>query len=170
MELLDIYNANRILTGKTIERGTPIQKGDFHLVVHVCIFNSDNELLIQKRQPWKTGWPGMWDVTVGGSALAGESSIQAAQRETLEEIGYAIDLSNERPFFTMNFEEGFDDFYLIERNIDISELVLQKEEVAAVMWASKEKILQMIKDGIFIEYYFAAQMFEMRKQRGSIKL
>ncbi len=170
MEHWDIYNADRIPTGKTIERDAPLQKGEYHLVVHVCIFNPGGELLIQKRQPWKSHWPGLWDVTVGGRALAGESSIQAAQRETLEELGLAIDLSDERPFFTMNFEEGFDDFYLVERNIDISDLVLQKEEVEAVMWASKEKVLQMIKDGIFIEYYFAAQMFEMRKQRGSIKL
>ncbi len=126
MEHWDIYNADRIPTGKTIERDMPLQKGEYHLVVHVCIFNSNGELLIQKRQPWKSLWPGMWDVTVGGRALAGESSIQAAQRETLEELGYAIDLSNDRPFFTMNFEEGFDDFYLIERNIDVSELVPPK--------------------------------------------
>ena len=54
MEHWDIYNADRIPTGKTIERDTPLQKGEYHLVVHVCIFNSDGELLIQKRQPWKS--------------------------------------------------------------------------------------------------------------------
>lgn|GEM_PF-640398 len=43
------------------------------------------------------------------------------------EIGYKIDLSNERPFFTINFEVGFDDYYFIEddyyfieREIDIN--------------------------------------------------
>ncbi|WP_220126435.1 hypothetical protein [Tepidibacillus sp. HK-1] len=60
------------------------------------------------------------------------SSIEAAERETFEEIGYRIDLSNERPFFAINFEEGFDDYYLVEREIDIESLTLQYEEVQKV--------------------------------------
>ncbi|EOR20395.1 MULTISPECIES: NUDIX domain-containing protein [Clostridium] len=167
MELWDIYDKNRLLTGRTIERGNKLKKGDFHLVVHVCIFNSKNEMLIQQRQPWKEGWPNMWDITVGGSALAGEDSIEAAERETLEEIGYKINLSNERPFFTINFEVGFDDYYLVEKEIDIESLTLQYEEVKAVKWASREEVLQLIEEGKFINYWFSNNLFDMRKQRGS---
>lgn len=136
-------------------------------MVHVCIFNSKNEMLIQQRQPWKEGWPNMWDITVGGSALAGEDSIEAAERETLEEIGYKINLSNERPFFTINFEVGFDDYYLVEKEIDIESLTLQYEEVKAVKWASREEVLQLIEEGKFINYWFSNNLFDMRKQRGS---
>ena len=167
MELWDIYDKNRLLTGRTIERGNKLKKGDFHLVVHVCIFNSKNEMLIQQRQPWKEGWPNMWDITVGGSALAGEDSIEAAERETLEEIGYKINLSNERPYFTINFEVGFDDYYLVEKEIDIESLTLQYEEVKAVKWASREEVLQLIEEGKFINYWFSNNLFDMRKQRGS---
>lgn len=167
MELWDIYDKNRILTGRTIERGNKLKKDNFHLVVHVCIFNSKNEMLIQQRQPWKEGWPNMWDITVGGSALAGESSHEAAERETLEEIGYKINLSNERPFFTINFEAGFDDYYLVEKEIDIESLILQYEEVQAVKWASREEVLQLIEEEKFINYWFANNLFDMRKQRGS---
>lgn len=167
MELWDIYDKNRILTGRTIERGNKLKQDDFHLVVHVCIFNSKNEMLIQQRQPWKEGWPNMWDITVGGSALAGESSIEAAERETSEEIGYKINLSNERPFFTINFETGFDDYYLVEKEIDIESLILQYEEVKAVKWASREEVLQLIKEGKFINYWFSNNLFDMRKERGS---
>lgn len=166
MEIWDIYNADQTLTGRTVGRGQNMKKGDYHLTIHVCIFNSENKMLIQQRQPWKD-WPDMWDVTVGGSALSGETSIQAAQRETLEEIGYKLDLSDERPYFTINFERGFDDFYLIKRDIDISALTLQEEEVKAVKWASKDEIMQMIQQGKFIDYYFAQILFEMRKLRGS---
>lgn len=109
----------------------------------------------------------MWDITVGGSALAGESSHEAAERETLEEIGYKINLSNERPFFTINFEAGFDDYYLVEKEIDIESLILQYEEVQAVKWASREEVLQLIEEEKFINYWFANNLFDMRKQRGS---
>lgn len=75
MELWDVYDKNRSLTGRQIQRGSEFSNGDFHLVVHVCIFNSKNEMFIQKRQPWKEGWPNMWDITVGGSALTNETSL-----------------------------------------------------------------------------------------------
>ncbi|MDV4152355.1 NUDIX domain-containing protein [Clostridium sp. AL.422] len=169
MELWDIYDKNRNLTGRKIERGGEFSKDEFHLVVHVCIFNSKNEMLIQQRQPWKNGWPNMWDLTVGGSALAGETSTDAAERETLEEIGYTIDLSNERPFFTINFDTGFDDYYIIEKDIDIKDLTLQYEEVQSVKWANKDEVLQLINEGTFINYWFIESLFDIRKHRGSFR-
>lgn len=36
-----------------------MKDGEYHLAVHVCIFNSENQLLIQQRQPYKGGWPNM---------------------------------------------------------------------------------------------------------------
>lgn len=170
MEIWDIYDENRNLTGRQMERGSELSKGDFHLVIHVCIFNSKNEMLIQRRQPWKEGWPNMWDVTTGGSALAGETSVEAAERETLEEIGYKIDLSKERPFFTINFDVGFDDYYLAEREIDIKALTLQYEEVQSVKWASKDEIQRLVKEGEFIDYWFTELLFDMRKSRGAHRI
>lgn len=152
-----------------MERGGEFGNDEYHLVIHVCIFNKKNEMLIQQRQPWKKGWSNMWDITVGGSALSGETSHEAAERETFEEIGYTIDLSNKRPFFTINFEVGFDDYYLIEREIDITNLKLQYEEVQRVKWASKDEIKQLVKEGTFINYFFTDLLFDMRKQRGAFR-
>ena len=87
MELWDVYDKDRVKTGETMERGSAFADGAYHLVVHVCIFNSKGEMLIQQRQPFKEGWPNLWDLTVGGSAVAGESSGEAAKRELFEEIG-----------------------------------------------------------------------------------
>lgn len=160
MELWDVYDENRNLIGRTIERDSEIKKGDYHIVIHVCIFNSKGEMLIQHRQPFKKGWSDMWDLTVGGSALAGETSTEAAEREMYEEIGYKADLSGERPAFTITFDSGFDDFYIIRREIDLDELVLQYEEVQAVKWASKDEILQMIEDKTFIWHYDMEKIFQ----------
>jgi len=135
MEYWDLYDRNRIKTGRTHRRGDPMPAGYYRMVIHVCIFNARGQMLIQQRQPFKAGWPDKWDVTVGGSAVAGEDSRQAAERETLEEIGLALDLSDARPKLTINFEDGFDDIYLIEREVNLSTLRLQEEEVQAVRWA-----------------------------------
>lgn len=99
MELVDIYDQERRLTGKTAERGTKLSVGDFRMVVNLSILNSDNLLLIQQRQPFKEGWPNMWDISAGGSAIAGETSQEAIARETQEEIGLHHDFSEMRPFF-----------------------------------------------------------------------
>lgn len=171
MELWDIYDKDRSKTNRLAERGKPLAKGDFHLVVHICIFSPDGRMLIQQRQPFKQGWPNLWDVTVGGSAIAGENSAAAAGRELFEEIGCRVDFSDERPFLTLRFERGFDDWYLLEKDVTLSELTLQQEEVQNVRWAGMEEILQMIEEGSFIPYYqsFIRLLFEMRKYRGGIQ-
>lgn len=166
-ELWDIYDQHRHLTGKIHKRGLPMEQGQYRLAVHVCIFNSKNELLIQQRQTWKSAWPAMWDMTIAGSAIAGETSQDAAEREALEELGLKVDLSGIRPHFTMNFAQGFDDFYLIEQEVDIDSLTLQWEEVRQVKWVSKEELMQMYQEGIVIPYYFLDKLFECRKYYGA---
>lgn len=161
-EWWDIYTWDREKTGRTHRRGDKMKEGEYHLVVHVCIFNSDNRLLIQQRQPFKKGWPNMWDLSVGGSAVTGDTSSQAAERETFEELGIRLDLSGKRPNFTINFSDGFDDYYIVEKDIDISEMRLQEEEVRQVRWACREEVMRMQEQGIMVPYWFLDKIFEMR--------
>ena len=152
MELFDLYTADREKTGKTMVRGEPTPEGYYRLVVHICIFDGQGRMLIQQRQPFKHGWSNMWDISVGGSAVAGDDSRSAAERETREELGLEIDLKDERPTMTIYWEHGFDDYYVLTRNVDLDTLTLQPEEVQTVRWAEKEEILQMIDDRTFIPY------------------
>lgn len=152
MEIWDVYDADRRLTGRTMVRGEAFRPGEYHLVVHICIFNAAGQLLIQQRQPFKEGFPGMWDVTVGGSAVAGDTSSRAAEREVEEEIGLKINLQGILPRFSVNFPEGFDDFYILEQEVDIASLTLQESEVAQVRWVSREEVLEMAQNGTFVPY------------------
>ena len=112
MEIWDLYTKDRIKTEETMVRGEKITKGFYRLVVHVCIFNSRGEMLIQQRQPFKSSWSNMWDITVGGSAISGDTSQSAAERKVYEEIGYKLSLDGIRPALTIKFEDGFDDSIL----------------------------------------------------------
>ena len=152
MELFDLYTRDRIRTGRTMVRGDKVPEGLYRLVVHVCIFDPEGRMLIQPRQPFKKGWSNMWDITVGGCAVAGDTSQDAAEREVREEIGLELDLQDERPTMTTTFEGGFDDYYVLTRDVDLSSLHLQYEEVQTVRWAEKGEILRMIDDGQFISY------------------
>lgn len=171
MELFDLYNADRKPIEGTMIRGQSQPENTFRLVVHCCVFNSDGQMLIQRRQDFKEGWSGMWDITCGGSAVAGENSQKAIERELFEELGIKNVFSDVRPILTIHFDKGFDDIYTVNRDIGINNLTLQKEEVAEVKWATEEEILNMIKDGIFIPYHehLISLLFFMRNKRGTFK-
>ncbi|WP_238600112.1 hypothetical protein [Lysinibacillus tabacifolii] len=55
MEKWDLYDKHRNKIAKQITRRDEMVSDEFHLVVHVCIFNSKGEMLIQQRQPFKKG-------------------------------------------------------------------------------------------------------------------
>ena len=153
MELWDCYDIDRNLTGKTMKRGEKIPEGCYHLVVHACVFDSEGRMLIQKRTENKIGWPGMWDVTMGGSAVAGETSCMAAKRELAEETGLDLDFTGVKPALSINYGRNFDDFYIMRHDCDTGSLKLQAEEVSEVRWAAKDEIHCMIDKGIFIPYF-----------------
>lgn len=168
MERFDLYDAQRRPTGQTIVRGTPIPDGLYHTVVHICIFNTKGEMLIQQRQPFKEGWSNLWDISVGGSVVAGESSQTGAERELAEELGVTADLQDTAPALTVTFDVGFDDIYILTRDLDIGDLRLQYEEVQAAKWATKEEILAMIDSGQFIPYHksLIELLFFLRGHKG----
>lgn len=171
MELWDVYDINRSRTGRLHPRPEPMPEGDYHTVIHVCLFNHAGQMLIQQRQTFKEGWPNLWDVTVGGSALAGETSRQAAARELEEEVGIRLSFENSRPRMTINFSCGFDDWYVAEAEADPASLQLQYEEVQAARWATEQEIMEMLEDGRFIPYRpeLIRLIFAMRHSSGGLR-
>ena len=166
-ELWDLYDENRIPLNKQIVRGETPEAGEYRVAVHVCVFSHEGKMLIQRRQPFKEGWSGMWDVTAGGSAVAGETPKEAAERELFEELG--LKLSLPRQHLTINFEGGFDDVFLITHDAEIGALVLQETEVAEARFASEEEIITLLHEKKFIPYheYFIRLLFAIRKRYGT---
>ncbi len=151
MEILDLYTENREKTGKTMVRGNKLEKGYHRMIVVVCIFNSKGQLLIQQRQTTKKDWANMWDVSAVGSAQSGDTSKTAAVRETTEELGIELNLDGCHAL-TLNYKGVFCDYYIITKDIELSELKLQEEEVKDAKWVSKDDIYQMIEAETFIPY------------------
>lgn len=172
MERVDLYDENRIPLGITAERQEHRNQkrgGMYRTVVHVCIFNSRGQLLIQRRSAQKEVFPEKWDVSAAGGVRSGETSRQGAEREVREELGYALDLTGVRPSVTVNYDGGFDDFYLVVRDdVEVDRLILQEEEVSAVRWADEEEVLSLLEQGEFLRYPtgFLRFLFEMRDTFG----
>lgn len=152
MEIWEILDRNRLKTGKTIERGTPMNSDEYHLVVDIWIKNTNGKYLITKRTPNKT-FPNMWTIC-GGSAVIGDNSLQAALREVKEEIGISLLSSNGRLVKKFRRDTSqircFKDIWLFEENVNLNKVIHQFDEVSDSMWASEEKIRNMIDSGEFI--------------------
>ena len=88
MELWDILDENGNPKGYTHERGKPVKDGDYHLVVGIMVTTPDKRVLLTLRHPHKHHG-NTWEIT-GGSVVAGEDSLTAAQRELREETGISV--------------------------------------------------------------------------------
>ena len=164
MEKFDVYDSDKQNTGIVHSHGYELDEGQYRLVIHVLVFSQDGRLLIQKRRDDDKKWPGKWDVSVSGCAIAGETGRDAAMREAREELDLELDLTNARPALTVSFASGFDEVFLVEKDVDIAALVLQESEVTDVRWATLNEILTMIKNGAFTPFIedYIKLLFKMR--------
>lgn len=153
-EIWDVYDEEGKKTGRTMSRGVPTQ-GEYMLCVHVYLHTPGGKFLVQKRSRSKESHPGVWDVT-GGAVLCGEESFDGAKRETLEEVG--IDISDAKVRFVgrVKKKKSFADVYFVEKDFDIRDCVLQKEEVEEVRLVDRKELLELqmndrLRDAAYME-------------------
>lgn len=143
-EKRDFYDKDSNCTELSYFKGDPIPKGFYPMVVMVCIQNRDGKFLMQKRVPEKGG---DWGVT-GGHPKSGETPLQGMITEIKEEIG--VDVNPEE---LEVFSEGCDGvdcykMYYLKTNFDISDFVIQEEELTEVRWFSMQELESMVEKKI----------------------
>ena len=139
-ELRDLYDINSNKTGKTYHKGEIIPEGYYPMVVMVVIRNSKGEFLMQKRVETKGG---DWGVT-GGHPKSGETPLEGIITEVREELG--LDFSKEK---FIEYDSGCDGkdcykMYFVNKDIDINDITIQKEELSEVKWFSMDELKHMV--------------------------
>ena len=171
MEQVDVYDLNKKRTGRVLPREGifgNLEGDERILLVHTCVFDADHRMLIQQRKETKTYCPGCWDVSAGGFVLAGEGSLEAAVRETEEELGLKLPAESLDYVCCEPFGKVLDDFYNVCVDADVRNLRLQESEVMGVAWADRDTVLRMIRDGRFVDYSeeLIAGVFDKAGQAG----
>ncbi len=155
MEMFDLYDNSGILLNKVAQRGSALNEGEFHLVVHVWIKNSNGQYLIQKRSKKTDIVFGMWAST-SGAATTGDTSINAAIRETFEEIGILLSESElkllKRYYIGHEKASYIADVYIVNRDILLKDLKLDKFEVSECDFKTIKEINEMIENKDFFDY------------------
>ena len=143
MELNDVYDENRQLTGKVHRRGTPWKPGEYGLVVCVWVYDGNGKVLLTRRAKGKS-FAGTWENS-GGAAQAGETSLQAIRRELFEETGIQAEESEFKLLYSDKDSRILYDFYCLHRQVDIKDIKLLPGETDGVQWATFEQVHEMIR-------------------------
>ncbi len=158
LEFWDIYDSNKVKTGRTMKRNDWIlQDGEYHLSVLGVIRRPDGKFLITQRVMTKHWAPGWWEVS-GGGVMAGEESYEAVLREVKEETGLdvkdcpyklALTYRRENPGQGDNY---FVDVYLFEKDFTEADVKVQEEEALGCKIATLDEIKELAAQGIFLHY------------------
>ena len=147
MEILDIYDENRIFTGKTMnrERGKiALKDGEYVIQVKCWILNKENKILLTQRKADKYNG-GMWEPT-GGLAISGETSKQAITRELFEEIGLKVNEDTIDLIDSYRDDHFFRDVYLIRDNVLLENIKFNDGEVADAKYVTIEEFKEMLQN------------------------
>ena len=166
MELWDIYDENKRLTGRTMQRNDwNMKPGEYHLTVLGVIRHTNGRYLITKRVMTKSWAPGWWEVS-GGGVMAGEDSRTAVLREIREETGLDVsdwgggDLFSYRRDNPKEKDNYFVDVYRFTGDFSDADLQLQEAETDGYQLATLEEIRAYADEGIFLHYDSIKQAFE----------
>ena len=157
MEYWDLYDKDKNMLERKAIRGEKLADNEFHLVVSAWVKNDEGKFLISQRSKNKAH-PLMWECT-GGSALMGESSLDAAIRELKEELNFDV-CEDEATYIgsTLRFYPNCNDIFevwLFTTKNKSQDIKIQEEEVNNYKWATKEEILELKKNNMFdVNAYF----------------
>jgi isopentenyl-diphosphate delta-isomerase len=77
-EMIKIYDENNNYINKNLMKSVAHRDGLWHRTSHICIYNSEGKILLQKRASCKELLPDMWDISVAGHVGYDDCELSAA--------------------------------------------------------------------------------------------
>lgn len=159
LELWDIYDSDKKLTGKTMKRGNfTMKEGEFHLTVLAVLCTDDKKILITKRSISKKWAGGHWEIP-GGGVKAGENSYEAIVREVLEETNIDLTSNKGKLLYTYKRENPHEgDNYFVDvygfhiSKEDVLKVKVQEEEVDGFKLATLSEIEAIAEKNEFLHF------------------
>ena len=154
-ELLDIFTRDGKYLGYNTRSFCHQDNVDvYHKCVFVWFINSNNEILVSKRNINKKQYPGKWQMAVAGHVDKDESVLVTAIRETKEEIG--IDINEDEISYLREWiideQRELAQIYLVNKDISIADIKIEKEEFDEIKWLEYNEFVKLFYSDEFCEY------------------
>lgn len=143
-ELWDLTDRSGAPLHRHHRRELPVPAGAYHVVASVCVVRGDGRVLMTRRAKTKD-WP-LAEELPAGSALAGETSVQAAQRELVEETGVRVAADDLEFVGRLIEQSALFDLY-VARVVGDPALRLDPLEVCDSEWVSTEELFRRAARG-----------------------
>lgn len=149
-ELLEIVDENGVSTGKFEKREIVHNNQLFHNEIALWIIDKENkQVLVQRRSKYKKQNPNKLALCAG-HVVAGETILEALEKEAGEEIGININkFKVEEVLRTKRQEKNnycFSYHFAILEKIAIEDFKIQEEELSDVFYIDYETLKEMIKN------------------------
>ena len=154
-EPVDILDEQGNQTGQVLMKKQAHDRGLWHPVVHLWIYNSKGQVLLQKRSLNKLVHPGVWDISVGGHAVAGDTPTQAVIKEAREELDLELKAKDLTFIALTKYDEKmpagwwnrfFAWTYLTKLDRKASDFKIEKDEISEVKWFEIDEMMKLVKD------------------------
>lgn len=161
LEMFDIVDENGEPTGETVERILAHSQGIRHRTSHVWLLRKRQgrtEILLQKRSGDKDSFPGCYDISSAGHIPAGVDYVSSALRELKEELGEEAApeeliycgtryIRYMETFYGKPFRDNqVSKVYLLWRDKEAEDFVLQQEEIEKVKWFDFFECMELVKN------------------------
>ncbi|MFQ7549934.1 MAG: NUDIX domain-containing protein [Blautia marasmi] len=146
------WNSGIYVTAKGFLRGEPLKKavtlGKGSTILRWRLGSSIGRRIPDPEESGRCQhYPNVWSLTAG-RIQAGEDARGGCIREVKEEIGLALEREELIHLAHVNREDNSHmiwEVFLVRRDISVSGLTLDPDEVAEVRWVTKEKLEDMIR-------------------------
>lgn len=149
MELLEYYDKENLNKIGIEERSIIHKKGLWHREIAVWVINQKKEILLQKRSSFVKRAPNKYYICAGHININEEPEFGAI-RELFEEIGLSIDINQLQPLGIYKNEDVDNNHYkytyLVRTKKDITEYIMQEEEVSELKYISIDYFESMLEN------------------------
>lgn len=158
-ELVDVYDENKNITGKIIDRKdiNTLTDHEYIITVHCFIINLSNQILLTQRSLNKNRG-GKWEETHGGLRV-GEQSINGIIRELQEEIGINVNAQELKLITTIKRKNKFRDIYILRKDIPLYSLRYNDGEVMDCKYVNLDEFKVMIENDLCTFQKFEETIF-----------
>jgi len=152
-DLIDVLSNFGLRTGEILPRSEIHRLGKYHRAVHVYLFNSRKEVLLQRRALTVDHLPGLFGISVTGHVQAGECSSDCVRREVEEELGikssqlqfdFLFSFFQEAILNETYIDRQFTDVYVTHADFQAEMIQFDRSEISEVKFVSFESFRAMV--------------------------
>ncbi len=131
-----------------------LSHGKLHRAFNVCVFNSEEKLLLTKRSQRKMLWPGCWDGTIASHPRKYESYELSSKRRLQEEIGvvcklkYLFKFEYHVPYNNIGSENEVCGTLIGTFN---KQCIINKNEISEARWVTSDELATELNTSVM--YY-----------------